>query len=189
MLIVESQIMFQYVHVTKDTLETHFQAATDHQQQLQDQKSLIPADQVLVESMLSVEKEMELLLAPAYQECLETHMFSANLSVPSIQSVPPTEPVLTRSVLTHVQEFVEPMQAVLCKITIPHAHVTLVTLETPSDTVQELQHCQCQQRSSILVHPHLVDQMLSVIKETEQPHVSVYQTTLETPMLPADLSV
>ena len=67
----ESEITYQPVSVTKDLLETHSQAATDLQQPHQDQKSLIPADQVLVASMLSAEKEMELLLAHVFQVLME----------------------------------------------------------------------------------------------------------------------
>jgi hypothetical protein len=63
----ESEIMYQPVSVTKNLLETHSQAATDLQQPHQDQKSLIPADQVLVASMLSAEREMEQLPVLVFQ--------------------------------------------------------------------------------------------------------------------------
>ena len=72
---------------TKDSLETHFQAATDQQQQHQDQKSLTRADQALVESMQSAEKEIGLLHVLVYQECLEIPMLSVNQNVPSTKNV------------------------------------------------------------------------------------------------------
>ena len=76
----ESEIIFQFVSVTKDSLETHSQVATDLQQHHQDQKSLIPADQVLVASMLSAEREMVLLLVLAFLVSLEIPMCNANQS-------------------------------------------------------------------------------------------------------------
>ena len=81
------------------------------------------------------------------------------------------------------------MQAVLSKIIFHLAPVTLVTLETPSDTVRKLQHYQFQQKSYGLVNLPLVEQMLFVMKEAEQPLVNAYLTILETHMLPADQSV
>ena len=129
--------MFLFVSVIKDILEIHFQAATDHQQQLQDQKLLIPADQVLVESMLSVEKEMELLPVSASLVFKVIHMLSVNMSAPSIQSVPLTLLASPTNVETHVLECVELMQPAMSTITSHHAPVILVTLETPSQLVTE----------------------------------------------------
>ena len=137
MHIAKSEIMSQYVSVIKDSLGTHSQAATDQQQPHQDQKSLTPADQVPVASMLSAEKEMELLLAPVFQVSLEIHILNANQSAQLIQNAPVTRPVSIRNVLTLVQEFVEPMLLVQFRITILLAPVTQDILETHSDTAQE----------------------------------------------------
>ena len=75
------------------------------------------------------------------------------------------------------------------RITIHHASVTLAILGTHSDTALELQHKQFQLKSSIHATHLPVDQMQFVMRETEQPPVNVFQTTLETHMLPADQSV
>ena len=76
----ESEIMFQLVSVTKDSLEIPSRAATDPQQLHQDQRSSIPADQVLVESMLSAKQEMELLLVFVFQDLMEILIKNVNLS-------------------------------------------------------------------------------------------------------------
>ena len=125
---------------------------------------------------------MELLLAPVFQVSLEIHIMNANQSAQSIQNAPATKPVSIRNVLTLVQEFVEPMLLVQFRITILHAPVTQDILETHSDTAQELQLYLFLQKSSIhAFHLHAV-QMQSAMKETEQPHVNVFLTTLEIPM-------
>ena len=105
-------------------------------------------------------------------------MFNANLSAQLIQNAQQTRLVLIRNVLILVQEFVEPMLHAQSRITIHHAHVTQDTLETLSDTAQELQHCQFLLK--LLIHAdHLhVVQMLFAMKETEQPPANVFQTTL-----------
>ena len=94
----ESEIMCQFAFVIKDLLETHSQAATDQQQHHQDQKSSIPADQVLVASMLNAEKEMELPLAPVFQVSLEIHMCNVNQSAQLIPNAQQIKPVSIRSV-------------------------------------------------------------------------------------------
>ena len=185
----ESEIMCQFVSVTKDLSEILSQAATDQQQHHQDQRSSIPVDPVLVASMLSAEKEMELLLAHVFLVSLEIPMFNASLSAQLIQNALQTRRVSIRNVWTLVQEFVEPMLHVQSRITIHHVRVTLVTLVTHSDIAQELQLYQFLQKSSIHAFHLLVAQMQFVMRETEQLPVNVFRTTLETPMLPADQSV
>ena len=185
----ESEIMCQFVPVIKASLETHSQVATDHQQPHQDQKSLIPVDQVLVASMLSAEKEMVLLLVYAFLVSMEIPTLNASQNAQLTQNAPQTKPVSIKNVSTLVQEFVEPMLHVQSRITIHHAHVTLAILETHSDTAQELQLYLFQQKLSIHAFHLPVDQMQFVMKETEQPLVNVFQTTLEIHMLPADQSV
>ena len=143
---VGSETMFLSVSATKDSLETHSQAATDQQQQHQDQKSLTLADPALVESMQSAEKEIGLLHVLAYQECLEIPMCNVSQNVQSTLNAQQTKLVLIRNVWIHVQESVAPMPAVQLGITILPAPVTPVTLETPSDTAQESQHYQFQQK-------------------------------------------
>ena len=73
--------MFLSVSATKDSLETHSQAATDQQQQHQDQKSLTRVDPALVESMQNAEKEMEQPHVSATLNFKEIPMWSANMSV------------------------------------------------------------------------------------------------------------
>ena len=75
------------------------------------------------------------------------------------------------------------------RITIHHASVMLVILETHLDTAQESQLYLCLQKLSIHAFHLPVDQMQFVMRETEQPPVNVSLTTLETHMLPADQSV
>ena len=181
--------MFLFASVIKALLEILLPHATDQLQLHQDQKSLIPADQVLVASMQSAEREMVLLPVLAFLVCLEIPMCNANQSVQLIQNAPQTRPVSTKNVSTPVQEFVEPMLHVQSRITIHHAHVTLAILETHSDTAQELQLYQFLQKLSIHAFHLPVDQMQFATRETEQPPVNVFQTTLETHMLPADQSV
>ena len=182
MHIAESEIMSLFVSVTKDSLGTLFQAATDQQQPHQDQKSLTPADQVHVALMLSAEKEMELLLAPVFLVSLEIHMFNASQSAQSIQNAPATRPVSIRNVLTLVQEFVELMLLVQFRVTILHAPVTQDIQEIHSDTAQELQLYLFLQKSSILAFHLLVALMQFALKEIGQPPVNVFQNTLEIPM-------
>ena len=185
----ELEIMCQFVSVTKDSLETHSQAATDQQQHHQDQKSLIPADQVLVALMLNAEREMELLPAHVFQVSLEIPMCNVNQNAQLIQNALQTRLVSIRNVWTLVQEFVEPTLHAQSRITIHHAHVTLAILGTHSDTAQELLLYLYLQKSSIHAFHLPVDQMQFVMRETEQLPVNVFQTTLETHMLPADQSV
>ena len=185
----ESEIMCQFVPVTKDLLETHSQAATDHQQPHQDQKSLIPADPVLVASMQNAERGMVLLLVPVFLVLMEIPTLSANQSVPLIQNAQQIKPALIRNVWTLVQEFVEPMLHAQSRITIHHASVTLAILGIHSDTAQELQLYLSPQKLSIHAFHLPVDQMQFAMRETEQPPANVFLTTLETHMLPADQSV
>ena len=181
--------MCQPVSVTKDSLETHSQAATDHQQPHQDQKLLIPADQVLVASMQNVERGMVLQLVPVFLVLMEIPTLSANQSAQLILNVQQTKPVSIRNVWTLVQEFVELMLHAQSRITIHHASVTLVILGIHSDTAQELLLYLYLQKSSIHAFHLPVDQMQFVMRETEQLPVNVFLTTLETHMLPADQSV
>ena len=132
--------MYLYVFVTKDSLETPFPAVTDQQQPQQNQKLLIHADQVLVELMQNVEKEMEQPPAHAYQDSMEILMWNVNQNVSGIQNVPSTKHVLIKCVLILVQEFVELMQLVQFKTTILLANVILGTLETHLDIALELRH-------------------------------------------------
>ena len=81
------------------------------------------------------------------------------------------------------------MLHVQSRITIHHAHVILGILETHSDTAQELQLYLFLQKSSIHAFHLPVAQMQFAMRETEQPPVNVFQTILETHMLPADQSV
>ena len=129
--------MYLYVFVTKDSLETPFPAVTDQQQPQQNQKLLIHADQVLVELMQNVEKEMEQPPAHVYLDSMVIHMWNVNQNVPSIQNVPSTKHVLIKSVLILVQEFVELMQLVQFKTTTHLAHVIQDILEIHLDTAQE----------------------------------------------------
>ena len=94
----ESETMCRFVSVTKVSLETRSQAVTDQQQHHQDQKSLIPADQVLVASMLNAEREMELLPALVFQVSLEIPMCNVNQSAQLIPNAQQIKPVSIRSV-------------------------------------------------------------------------------------------
>ena len=132
---------------------------------------------------------MEQLPAPVFQVSLEIPMCNVNQSAQLIQNAQQTRPVLTRSVSTRVQEFVELMLHAQSKITIHHALVTLAILGIHSDTAQELQLYLSPQKLSIHAFHLPVDQMQFAMRETEQPPVNVFQTTLETHMLPADQSV
>jgi hypothetical protein len=139
--------------------------------------------------MLSAEKEMVLLLVLVFQVSLEIPMCNANQSVQLIQNALQTRLVSIKNVSTPVQEFVEPMLHVQSRITIHHAHVTQDILETHLDTAQELQlYLFLQKLSTHAFHLHVAP-MQFVMKEIEQPPVNVFQTTLETHMLPADQSV
>ena len=131
--------------------------------------------------MLSALNREEQPLADVFLTILEIHMLSASLNVLSTLNVPWIKPVLDRNVWILVLEFVAPMQDVQFKITIRAALVTQDTPETPSDSAPELQHNESLLKLSTPVHRHLVDPMLSVMKEAEQQHASVYQTTLEIP--------
>ena len=81
------------------------------------------------------------------------------------------------------------MLLVQSRITIHHAPVTQDIQETHSDTAQELQLYLFPQKLSIHAFHLPVDQMQFAMREIEQPHVNVFQTTLEIHMLPADQSV
>ena len=134
---VELEIMFQFVFAIKDSLVILSQVATDQLQLLQDQKLLIHADQVHVELMQNVEKEMEQPPAHVYLDSMVIHMWNVNQNVPSIQNVPSTKHVLIKSVLILVQDFVELTQLVQFKTTILLAHVIQDILEIHLDTAQE----------------------------------------------------
>ena len=90
--------MFLFASVIKAILEIPLPHATDQPLLHQDQKSLIPADQVLVASMLNAEKEMELPLAPVFQVSLEIPMCNVNQSAQLIPNALQTRPVSIRSV-------------------------------------------------------------------------------------------
>ena len=178
----ELETTFLFVSVTRDTSETPSPTATDLSPHHYDQRSLTPADQVPVESMQNVEKEMERPPAHVCLVYLEILMLNASQNALSTLNVQWIKPVLDRNVWILVLEFVAAMQDVLFKITTPAVLVTQDLQETPSDSAPELQHCQFLQKSSIhAFHLHAV-QMQSAMKETEQPHVNVFLTTLEIPM-------
>ena len=181
MLTAELETTFLFVSVTKDTSETPSPTATDQSLKHHHQRSLIPADQVPVESMLNVEREMEQLPVPVSLVSLEILMLNASQNALSTLSVQWIKLVSDRSVWILVLEFVGPMPDVQFKITTPVVLVTQDTLETPSDSAPESQHCQFLQKLSIPASLHHVDPMQFVTRETEQLPASVYQTTLETP--------
>ena len=87
MLTAESETTFPSVSVIKDISETLSPAATDQPQHHQDQKLLILADQVPVESMLNVEKEIEQLPVLVFPDSLAIPMSSVNQSAQSTKSV------------------------------------------------------------------------------------------------------
>ena len=178
MLTVESETIFLFVSAIKDSSGIHSQVVEDQQPHLQDQKLLILVGHHHVESMLNVEKEMEQHPAHVYQDYLVIHMWSVNQNVQSTQNVQQTKHVSIRNVWILVQEFVELMLHVQCRIIIHHVHVIQDTQEILSDTAQELQHCQFLLK--LLIHAdHLhVVQMLFVIRDKEQPPANVFQTTL-----------
>ena len=181
MLTAGLETMFLSVSVTKDTSETPSPTATDQSLHHQLQRLLIPADQVRVESMLNVEREMEQPPVPVSLVYLEIHMLNASQNALSTLSVQLIKPVSDRSVWIPVLEFVAPTPDVQFKITTPVVLATLDTPETHSDSAPELQHCQFPQKLSIPASLHPVDPMLSAMRETEQRPASVYQTTSETP--------
>ena len=106
------------------------------------------------------------------------HQYSVKQNVQSTQNVQQTKHVSIRNVWILVQEFVELMLHVQCRITIHPVHVIQDTQEILSDTAQELQHCQFLLK--LLIHAdHLhVVQMLFAMKGTEQRPANVFQTTL-----------
>ena len=181
MLTAELETMFLFVSVTKDMSEIPSLTAGDQSLQHHDQRLLIPADQVPVESMQNVEREMEQLPVPVSLVYLEIHMLNASQNVLSTLNVLWIKPASDKSVWILVLESVEPMQDVQFKITTQAVLVTRDTPETHSDSAPELQHCQFLQRLSIPASPHPVDPMLSVMRETERLPASAYLTTLETP--------
>ena len=79
MLTAESEIMFQSVSAIKDMLEIPSPVVTDPPPHHQDQ--WIPADLHHVESMQSVEREMEQLPVLVSQDCLEILTLSASQNV------------------------------------------------------------------------------------------------------------
>ena len=177
----ELETTFLFVSVTRDTSETPSPTATDLSPHHYDLRSLTPADQVPVESMQNVEKEME---QPPVHVCLvylEILMLNASQNALSTLNVQWIKPVLDRNVWILVLEFVAAMQDVLFKITTPAVLVTQDLPETPSDSAPELQHCQFLQKLSILASLHHVDPMLCVMRGTERLPASVYQNTSETP--------
>ena len=119
--------------------------------------------------------------APVLQDCLEIRTLSASQNAPSTLSVLSTKPVSDRNVWILALVFVEPTLDVQFKITILAVHVIQDIPEIPSDSAPELQPNESLLKLSTPVHRHLVDPMLSVMKEAEQQHASVYQTTLEIP--------
>ena len=131
--------------------------------------------------MLNVERETEQLPVLVSLVCLEIHMWSASQNVLSTLSVLWIKPVSDRNVWILVLVFVGPMLDVQFKITILAVHVIQDIPEIPSDSAPELQPNESLLKLSTPVHRHLVDPMLSVMKEAEQQHASVYQTTLEIP--------
>ena len=134
MLTAESEIMCLFVSATKDSSEIPSRAATDQQQPRQDQKLLILADQVLVASMLSAEKEMELPPAPVTQVSRAIPMWSADTSAPLTPSVPHTWPASVTSVATRAQECVAPTPPAPSTTTTPPAPATRDTPGIPSPT-------------------------------------------------------
>ena len=135
MLTAESGIMFQSVSAIKDILEIPSPVVTDPPPHHQDQ--WIPADLHHVESMQSVEREMEQLPVLVSQDCLEILTLNASQNVPSTLNAPLTRLVFVRSVLILVLESVAPMQDVQFKTTIQAVLVTQDIQETPSDSAQE----------------------------------------------------
>ena len=101
---------------------------------------LILADQVHVVSMLSAERGMVQLLVSATLVSREIPMWSASMSVPSTQSVPPTWHVSAISAEIPVQESVELMPPAMSTTISHHAPVTQATQETPSLHATESQH-------------------------------------------------
>ena len=104
---------------------------------------------------------------------------TADLSVLSIVSVPPTWPVSTWDVPTHVWECVVSMPDVMLSTTIPSAAVQLDSLEILSQAVIDHQQQHQDQKLLILADLLHVESMLNVEKEMEQLHVLVYQDYLE----------
>ena len=88
MLTAGLETMFLSVSVTKDMSETPLPTATDQSLHHQLQRLLIPADQVRVESMLNVEREMEQPPVPVSLVYLEIHTLNASQNAQLILNVP-----------------------------------------------------------------------------------------------------
>ena len=134
---VGSGIMCPSVCATRDTLEIHSLSVTDRPQPPQDLRLLTLADHLPVESMPSVEKEVELPPVPVYLDYSEILMLNANLSVPSTQSVLTTRPVFGINVLIPVLECAGPMQPAKPSAINLSAPVIQDILGTHSDSVPE----------------------------------------------------
>ena len=96
--------------------------------------------------MQNVEREMEQLPVPVSLVYLEIHMLNASQNAQSTLNVLWIRPVSDRNVWIPVLEFVAPMQDVQFRITIPAVLVIQDSLEIPSDSAPELQHCQFPQK-------------------------------------------
>ena len=139
MLIAESEIMFLFVCVTKDILETPSQVVTSNQAQCY-QWLWSHATHLHVVSMLcALNKETEQVV-PVSWTTLAIPMLSVSQSVLSMLSVPDTWPVLTNIVLTHVQGCVATTPLVMSTITLLSALVILDTLGMHSLPALESQH-------------------------------------------------
>ena len=137
MLTAGSEIMFLFVSVTRDISETPSPTATDQSPHLYDPRLLIPADQVPVESMLNVEREMEQLPVPVSLVYLEIHMLNASQNARLILNAQWIKPVSDRNVWIHVLECVELTPPAVSTIMLQHVAVTQDTPETPSDSAPE----------------------------------------------------
>ena len=121
-------------------LEIHSQGVTSQSQPPQDLRLLTLADHLPVESMPSVEKEVELPPVPVYLDYSEILMLNANLRVPSTQSVLTTRPVFEINVWIPVLECAGPMQ--LAKPSAINQYVPVIQdiLEIHSPIVTRDQH-------------------------------------------------
>ena len=128
------------VCATRASLEIHSLSVTDRPQPPQDLRLLTLADHLPVESMPSVEKEVELPPVPVYLDFSEILMLNANLSVPSTQSVLITEPVFETSALTPVLECAGPMQPAKPSAINQYVPVIQDILEIHSPIVTRDQH-------------------------------------------------
>ncbi len=146
---------------------------------LQDQKSLILATHLHVESMHNVENATMLLLVLVYLAYLAIPTLNVSLNVLSTQNVLQTWPVLIRSVSILALAFVVYTLPVQSQIIIPSANVTRAMRAILSPPAAAKQHRR-PQLLKLLIPAILppVDQMLFATIASEPQLVNVFQNIL-----------